>query len=344
MAQDHTVAGLLAPVTFGVTGPADVKRVNNSARDFARGIGFSPAECEEIALAVTELGSNLVKHAGGGAIKLNSLESGDRKGIQIESEDSGPGLPDVELAVTDGFSTAGGLGDGLGAVNRLMDDVQFHPRTQSGLRILCQRWVRPSARKFSARWLEFGAATRACKLLPENGDTFVIRQWDGHALAGVIDGLGHGKMAQRASQAARQYVEQHFDQSLEGLFRGVGRVCRSTRGVVMALARFDFARQTVSVGSVGNVEVRLIGSSGPFNLVVRRGILGLNAPDPVVSEHPWTQSSLLIIYSDGVRHWQGDELRNLARERPAAIARQLLKKLGKIEDDATVLVAMNATV
>lgn len=310
-------------------------------KEFAKKIGFSEIENEEIALAGTELASNLVKHAGGGAIKMSVLQSGDRLGIEIESEDTGPGIPDIELAVTDGYSTAGTLGTGLGTVNRLMDHLDFHPKPQAGLRIVCHRWIRPLP-TMSFKWLEFGAATRACRLLPENGDTIIMKQWEGSALVGIIDGLGHGRFAQKASQTARQYVEQHFDQSLENLFRGVGRACRATRGVVMALCRFDLARQTVSIASVGNVEMRLIGCDHA-RLVVRRGVLGLNAPNPVVSENPWTSSNILIVHSDGLRtRWQWDEFKDVAQERPSVIARDLLNKLGKMEDDATVVVVKNA--
>jgi len=243
--------------------------------------------------------------------------------------------------VTDGYSTAGSLGTGLGTVNRLMDNLDFRVKPQAGLRIVCQRWIR-SENKISAKWLEFGAATRACRLLPENGDAMVIKQWNDSALVGIIDGLGHGRFAQKASLAARQYVEQHFDQPLDSLFRGVSRACRATRGVVMALSRFDLTRQTISFASVGNIEIRLIGSEHP-RLVIRRGVLGLNAPNPVISENAWNATSILVMHSDGLRtRWQWEEFQDVAQLPPAAIARQLLNKLGKIEDDATVIVVKNA--
>jgi len=330
-----------APVTIGVSSPIDVKRAQAEAKVFAKKVGFAETDREEIAIVTTELASNLVKHAGGGAIKLNVLESGDRRGIGIESEDDGPGIPDIEQAVTDGYSTAGSLGTGLGTVNRLMDNLDFRVKPQAGLRIVCQRWIR-SENKISAKWLEFGAATRACRLLPENGDAMVIKQWNDSALVGIIDGLGHGRFAQKASLAARQYVEQHFDQPLDSLFRGVSRACRATRGVVMALSRFDLTRQTISFASVGNIEIRLIGSEHP-RLVIRRGVLGLNAPNPVISENAWTATSILVMHSDGLRtRWQWEEFQDVAQLPPAAIARQLLNKLGKIEDDATVIVVKNA--
>ena len=77
------------------------------------------------------------------------------------------------------------------------------------------------------------------------------------ALVGVIDGLGHGQFAHRAAQTARQYVENHFDLPLDQIFRGVGRACRATRGVVMALARFDWGQGRLAFASVGNIAVRV---------------------------------------------------------------------------------------
>jgi anti-sigma regulatory factor (Ser/Thr protein kinase) len=341
MAHELTALKPLEPVTIRVSRPAEAKRAGDTARSFASSLGFPEIDCDEITLVVAELASNIIKHAGGGSIELSPTEG--RAGIRIASEDSGPGISDVERALTDGFSTAGSRGVGLGAVNRLMHELIFDSHTPVGTRIVCQRWLRPNPAPPLVRWMEFGAATRAFQRQPENGDAFIIRQWEGNALAGVIDGLGHGEFARRASQTARQYIEQHFDQSMDGLFRGVGRACRATRGVVMTLAHFDIARQTVTIASVGNVEVRLIGGAGKFNPAIRRGIIGLNAPNPAPTQHPWTPDCLLIIHSDGLRtRWQANEFPDLTREAPGVIAQRLLHALGKMEDDATVVVGRSA--
>ena len=334
----------IEPLAVDVDGAADVYRAAALADVFADSLGFTPADRAEIALVVTELASNVVQHASGGTVRLSRIEAPGRVGIQIESEDSGPGIADLEQAITDGYSTVGGLGVGLGTVNRLMDELAAYSRPERGVRIVCERWVRPQNSGLSVRHLTFGAATRSYRRLRENGDAFIIKQWGKNAIAGVIDGLGHGQFAQRASQTARQYVEQHFDQPLESLFRGVERACRATRGVVMALARFDLDQQKLTVASVGNVEVRLIGSPERFNLIVRRGVIGLNAPSPVPIEHPWTSSSLLVMHSDGLpAYWAWDEFSALAHVAPAIVARRLLQALGKMDDDATVIVARNST-
>ncbi|HLH54000.1 MAG TPA: ATP-binding protein [Verrucomicrobiae bacterium] len=320
---------------------ADVMRASDQARQAARAIGFSSSECEDIALVMSELASNLVKHAGGGVLSLTPLSVDQRNGIQIESIDTGPGITDVELALTDGFSTRGGLGNGLGTVNRLMDRLEFESKPGS-LRILCQRWVRPSGKGVSMRRVNCGAVTRPRRGTSENGDAIVIRQWTDHALVGVIDGLGHGPLARKASMAARHYVETHFDQPLEDLFRGVGRACRATRGVVMGLARFDLARSAVAVAGIGNVEVRLADGSNKSRFVMRRGVLGMQAPEPLITEREWTRGAVLIAHSDGIAsQWSWNDYAHLAAQGPVRIARKLLEALGKFEDDATVLVAAN---
>lgn len=335
----------MEPVAFGVDGPADVYRAAELAGSVADSLGFTSVDRAEIALVVTELASNLVQHASGGTVIVSRIEARGQTGIQIESEDTGPGISDLEQAITDGYSTAGSLGIGLGTVNRLTDELAAYSRPERGVRIVCQRWMRPRTNGISVRDLAFGAATRSYRGLPENGDAFIIKEWGRNAIAGIIDGLGHGQFAQRASQTARQYIEQHFDQPLDSLFRGVGRACRATRGVVMALARLDLDQQKLTVASVGNIEVRLIGSPERFNLVVKRGIVGLlNAPSAHITEHPWTSTSLLIMHSDGLpAHWAWHEFPDLAHAEPAVVARRLLQALGKMDDDATVIVARNST-
>lgn len=329
------------PVVISIASAGNKRDAAECARQFALRLGFSHSESDEIALAVTELASNVLEHAGSGQIHLKSLQTERSVALQVVCEDNGPGLRDSERAMTDGYSTAGSLGAGLGAVNRLMDTLEFFARPEGGLRIVCERWPRPKTGNFFPRRLEFGAATRSCRLMRENGDTFVIQQWEDHALAGVIDGLGHGHFAQRASQAARQYLEHHFDQPLDNLFRGVGRACRATRGVVMALARFDLSGARFDLATIGNVEVRLLGQETPFKPAIRRGVVGhSSAPAPVTTAHPWTGTNVLIIHSDGINsRWHSDQIGDLSSRSAAELARGLVERFGRIDDDATVLVA-----
>jgi hypothetical protein len=111
----------------------------------------------------------------------------------------------------------------------------------------------------------------------------------------------------------------------------------------MALAQFDFARKSLVIANVGNIEVRLIGGEGPFKPIIRRGVVGNNAPDASPTEHEWTSECVLVMHSDGLKcHWEREEITKAAWEPPGLTAQRLLRSFGKIEDDATVLVARNA--
>lgn len=326
---------------IGVSHSSDVSVARRKAKKMATEVGFDEKATEEVAIVVSELASNLVKYAKLGFLSLTPIEVGGLAGLQIESQDSGPGIPDIEAAIGDGTSTGGSLGAGLGAVNRLMDefDISSQHSGGGGTHIMCRRWVRPEKPRVTPCPLSFGAAARAHPKMDVNGDAFVIKQWSNSALVGVIDGVGHGQFAHRAAKTARQYVESHFDQPLAAMFRGVQRACRSTRGVVMALARFEWERARLTFASVGNIEVRVFGNSQPMNFMIRRGLIGFNAPDPVVTEHHWEPGYVMVLHSDGLKTlWRWEDFPGFAGASATLTAQRLLRGLARDNDDATVVV------
>ena len=327
------------PEIIEVLHASNVGAARRMSRALAERIGFDSAAGEEIALAITELATNLIKHAKGGKLTLTPLAAGGRVGLEIESRDRGPGIADVEQALADRFSTAGTRGTGLGAVNRLMDELYIASPHGAGTRIVCRKWVRQHPASIRPCPLAFGVATRPRQPGADNGDAFVIKQWAERSLVGIMDGLGHGQFAHRAAQAARQYVESHCDLPLDQIFRGVGRACRGTRGVVMALARFDWGQGRLAFASVGNIEVRVFPSSAPFSFSIRRGVIGLNAPNAMVTEHPWPPDHVLVLHSDGLgTHWSWKDFPGLANQSAPALAQEFLRSLAKEADDATVIV------
>jgi len=330
-------------IAISVSNVGDLSAARLAARSMSAAIGFDEQAVEEIALVVSELATNLVKHAKDGVLRLARTEEAGRTGVQIDSEDCGPGIPNVEQAIADNFSTAGSLGCGLGAVNRLMDEFDVTSRPGAGTSVVCRRWLRPDIPQALASPLAFGVATRPCPLMSVNGDTFVTKQWGESALVGVIDGVGHGPFAYSAAQAARQYVERHYDQPLANIFLGVARTCRATRGVVMGLARYDWRRGTLTFASVGNVEARVFDSPEPMNFVVPRGILGLTARRPVVTQHRWALGNVMVLYSDGLStHWRWSDFPHLAEASATVAAQELLSAFAREADDATVVVVKRA--
>lgn len=319
---------------------SDVGAARRAARAVAAAMGFTPQTCEEIALAMTELATNLIKHArGGGTLTLTPLEERGRIMLEIQSLDAGPGIRDVELALGDRYSTVGSRGTGLGAVNRLMDEFDIASPRGSGTRIVCRKWLREYTASARSCPLAFGVASRPRTMGEANGDAFVVHQWAESVLVGVIDGLGHGQFAHRAAQTARQYVESHFDLPLDQIFRGSGRACRATRGVVMALARFDWGKGRLTFASVGNIAARVFPRSESFSFAIRRGVIGLNAPSAVVTEHAWPPEHVLVLHSDGVStHWGWQDFPRWTERAAAVMAQELLHARAKKEDDATVIV------
>ncbi len=326
---------------IGVSHSSDIRLVQRAARRIAAALGFDETASEEIALCASELASNQVAHAAGGTVTLTRLIEGGRRGIQLDAQDNGPGIVDVQLAMKDGFSKAGSLGYGLGTINRFMDecDIQSASGVGSGTRVIARRWIKVDAAPVQICPLEVGAATRPHVKSTLNGDAFVVKRWGESVLVAAIDGLGHGRYAHRAAMVARDYTERHKEQPLAAIFRGAGIACRATQGVVMALARFDWGRAQLSFASIGNVEARVIGGAEVLRLLARRGVVGMNAPSPHVTEHHWRKTQMLVLHTDGVSsRWQWEDFRHLANQSATVIAQQLLRQLAKDDDDATVMV------
>ena len=109
----------------------------------AQSLGFSREDTEAIAIATSELATNLARYAPGGAVTLTPLEPaspGGPPGLRLESTDAGPGIADTGEAMRDGFSTGGGLGGGLGGVKRLMDEFQL-TSSPEGTRVAAVKWA-----------------------------------------------------------------------------------------------------------------------------------------------------------------------------------------------------------
>jgi anti-sigma regulatory factor (Ser/Thr protein kinase) len=329
-------------VELTIAGQADFASAQQCVRQMAVGLGFAQNACEEIALVVAELVSNTIRHAGKGTLRLTPLHRGGREGLEVRAEDEGPGIADVEQCFADGYSTAGSLGYGLGTVNRLMDEVDLRSAPGKGTSVVCRRWVPAKADAAGSRRWEVGVISRPRRLAAENGDAFVVNQRDDELLVGVIDGLGHGPLAQAAAMAAQRYVESHSSMAMERLFQGAGRALRGTRGAVMALARFA-GEKRMTFASVGNIETRVVGSKERIALLVKRGILGSSEPHVHVQELAWEPEWALVMHSDGVRtRWQWEDFEGLEHEPARLIAAQLSRLLATDNDDATVLVVKGA--
>jgi serine/threonine-protein kinase RsbT len=117
----------------------DVVNVRRRVREMSAQLGFSLVDQTKVVTAASELARNTIIHGGGGKLQLEAL-NGPRVGLRLIFEDTGPGIPDVELALRDGFTTGSGLGLGLGGSKRLVNEFDILSRPGEGTRVTITRW------------------------------------------------------------------------------------------------------------------------------------------------------------------------------------------------------------
>ena len=130
---------VISTETIPVQSEPDVVAVRRRVRDASAKLGFSLVDQTKVVTAASELARNTIIYWGGGTMQLDLL-NGPRNGLRLVFEDKGPGIPDVELALRDGFTTGGGLGLGLGGAKRLVSDFEISSRPGEGTRVSITRW------------------------------------------------------------------------------------------------------------------------------------------------------------------------------------------------------------
>jgi serine/threonine-protein kinase RsbT len=118
----------------------DIIAARHQARALAHEAGFALADLAIIATAISELGQNALRYARAGDLEIEIIHDHGRRGILIIASDQGPGIPDVELALKDGYSTSGSLGLGLPGVRRLMDEFAITSEMGRGTSVTVKKW------------------------------------------------------------------------------------------------------------------------------------------------------------------------------------------------------------
>ena len=120
----------------------DIVTARQKGRELAAAIGFSSTDQTMIALAISEIARNIVTYARQGKVTLSRLDEGGRLGVLVVAEDAGPGIPDIELAMRDGYSTGNSLGVGLPGARRVMDEFDLVSAPGQGTTVTMRKWRR----------------------------------------------------------------------------------------------------------------------------------------------------------------------------------------------------------
>jgi serine/threonine-protein kinase RsbT len=125
-----------------IVSEVDIVTARQRGRAVAAELGFASSEQALIATAISELARNIIQYAGRGQVEITVEHKGGRTGIGVVASDQGPGIPDLQRALEDGFSTGKGLGLGLPGTKRIMDDFELVSDVGKGTRVAVKKWVR----------------------------------------------------------------------------------------------------------------------------------------------------------------------------------------------------------
>jgi serine/threonine-protein kinase RsbT len=131
---------VLKTETQPLTTEHDIVRIRQIARQWAVQVGFSLVDQTKLVTAASELARNAVIYGGGGEVILEELNDNSRRGLRLTFVDQGPGIPDIELALKDGYTTGSGMGLGLGGAKRLVNEFDITSRAGEGTRVYITKW------------------------------------------------------------------------------------------------------------------------------------------------------------------------------------------------------------
>lgn len=324
---------MAAHQVFAVQEPTQVGEARRAAAKLAGELGLDETAAGRLALVVTELGTNLVKHATSGRL----LIAADDTCVEVLSLDQGPGMADVDRCLRDGYSTAGSQGTGLGAVKRLAD--RFSVFSVPGQGTVIATRVGPQGGAVTQEGFDVGAVAVAAPGETACGDGWAFRPTGDTAGAVMVaDGLGHGPTAEEAAVAALAV----FANGQAGPAQTLGRAherLRSTRGAAVAMAVLDGAAGSIVFAGAGNIAGRVISGVEDRSMLSQHGTVGFQMRTLQDFRYDWPVHAIVVLHSDGLAtRWTLKDVPGLLQCDAIVIAAWLLLQHTRGRDDATVVV------
>lgn len=312
-----------------------VGTVRRAAVALGQQVGLSERRLADLAIVAAELASNLHKHATDGAVQVRAVRAGADAGVELVATDTGPGIRDLAAVAHDGYSTAGTLGIGFGAITRGSTEFDAFSQPGRGTAVVLAVWEGPTA---PARWA--GGLVRPMTGETVCGDGYAVRVCGDRSQALLCDGLGHGPLAAMASQAAVSAFHEAPDSTPAEVLAHMHRAVSHTRGVVAAVVEVNRGAGVVSCASVGNIAGWVIEPGQRRGMAAQPGIVGDRASRKIrCYDHPLEPDAVVILHTDGVTdRWDLAGYPGLLQRGALLIAATVLRDAGTRRDDAGVLV------
>lgn len=320
-----------------VTDPSSVGQVRRAALSMARRLGLDETKSGELALLATEASNNVLVHGGGGEVIVAGLKHGEKALGRILALDRGPGIPDVARAMTDGFSTGGTLGGGLGAMKRIASGLEVFTG-RSGTVVLIEIGNDPNANGMQIAGMAVPyPGEQVC------GDAWAYDNSPDRMLTVIIDGLGHGFAAAEAAQEGIATFHQRSKCTPTEILQYIHDALRKTRGAVAGIAEIRPKERTLTFAGIGNISAVRLSPAKSQSMVSHNGTLGSTVSRIQAFHSEWTPDSTLILHSDGLQtRWDLSNYAGLLSRHPAIIGGTLLRDFRRQRDDASVVVVKAA--
>jgi anti-sigma regulatory factor (Ser/Thr protein kinase) len=303
----------------------------------AEKLGFDEVRCGEFALLITEVSRNVLAHAQSGHAILMGLKNSNGSVARVLALDNGPGISDVTRAMSDGYSTGGTMGGGLGAMKRLAGALEIFTG-QSGTIVLLE--IRSAAATNGLQIAGMAVPYPGERLC---GDGWACHHGPSRSAILLVDGLGHGIAAAAAAEEAIHLFHRHAERAPGEILSYVHDGLKKTRGGVAAVAEIRPAERVLTYAGVGNTAASIVSKGGSRSLVSHSGTLGVASPRIQEFRVDWPDDAILIMHSDGLTsRWDLSSYSGLLARHAAIIGGALLRDYRRQRDDASVVVVKAA--
>ena len=306
--------------------------------------GFDESLTGKVAIIVTELATNLVKHAGEGDILIRPYNVAEILGIECLALDRGQGIKDIGRSLQNGYSTGGSPGNGLGAVRRLSSTFDLFSQPGKGTAVLARIDNESPAHESHPQHLQFSPNLKigvvCLPVLPDEpcGDGWDVIRLRDRTVILVVDGLGHGLEASEVQVEAIRIFRKNKGGTPAEILQRLHASLKSTRGGAVAIAVIDERNGKITFTGAGNISGQIINGPVTRNMVSLNGTAGVEIRKFQEFSYPWESESLLILHSDGLTtQWDLENYPGLARKHPSLIAGVLYRDHARGKDDVTVL-------
>jgi anti-sigma regulatory factor (Ser/Thr protein kinase) len=332
------------PTLVPVSDRSAIGEVRRRAVALATAAELGEEAAGRAAIVATELASNIVKHGTSGHCFLSLAEDAGELLVQIVAVDTGRGIDDPGRALRDGYSTAGTLGTGLGAVRRLSRSFDIFSQAGGGAVVVARVGVAASMRSPApTRVVEVSAVEAPLLGEPVSGDAWTLEREGATSTLFVADGLGHGLLAAESAQAAVSAFHSHAGSAPAERVERIHHSLRGRRGAAIAVAEIDPHRHLVRYAGIGNIAAQILAGGALHRLASMNGTAGQVARTIREFSYEFPPSALLIVHSDGMSaRWTLERYPGLGRRDPAVIAAVLHRDYRRGRDDVTVVVARSA--